>query len=151
MRRSWTATILAIVTAVAFASDAAAQAPSPPRGNVAYGPTGANPPPGTTSKLVRGRVAYAPTTTGHKAHFVDLVGDPGSGLGFYALPAQYRIGAWRYRQRHQVPPWQNPVYSAIVADAVRTPGFIPADQGYRYGVFNPIDGVGTPFFAGYYR
>ena len=25
-----------------------------------------------------------------------------------------------------------------------------ANSGYRYGVFNPIDGVGTPFFAGYY-
>jgi hypothetical protein len=28
--------------------------------------------------------------------------------------------------------------------------WIPADRGYHYGVFNPVDGVGTPFFGGYY-
>ena len=40
---------------------------------------------------------------------------------------------------------------AIAADAARYNYWLPvANGGYRYGVFNPIDGVGTPFFAGYY-
>lgn len=146
MRRSWTASILAIVTVLASVSGADARATSQPKaapiheGNTVH--------PRTT---IRGHVAYAPASTRHKAHFIDLVGDPDSGYGFYPLPVQYRIGAWRYRQRYQVPPWLNPLYSTIAADAIRTPGWIPANAGYRYGVFNPIDGVGTPFFAGYYR
>ncbi len=85
-----------------------------------------------------------------RTRFVALVGDPDSGLGFYPLPIRYRIGAWRYRLRHRRPPWQNPVLFAIAADAARYNYWIPADQGYRYGVFNPVDGVGTPFFGGYY-
>ena len=52
--------------------------------------------------------------------------------------------------RHQRPPWQNPVLFAIAADAARYNYWVPANQGYRYGVFNPVDGVGTPFFGGYY-
>lgn len=152
MRSGWTASFFAIVTTFAFAPDAIAQAHSPSKQAVSHGNVRGAAQPGTSRAALRGRVAYAPRAlTGHKAHFVDLVGDPDSGLGFYPLPVQYRIGAWRYRQRHQGPPWLNPVYSTIAADAVRTPGFIPADKGYQYGVFNPIDGVGTPFFAGYYR
>jgi hypothetical protein len=50
------------------------------------------------------------------------------------------LSHWRYRLRHQRPPWQNPVLFAITADAAR----------YRYGVFDPVEGVGTPFFGGYY-
>jgi len=80
-----------------------------------------------------------------------LAGDPESGFGFYPLPIHYRIGAWRYRVSHQRPPWQNPVLFAIAADAARYNYWIPTDQqSYHYGVFNPYDGVGTPFFAGYY-
>ena len=81
----------------------------------------------------------------------DLAGDPESGFGFYPLPIRYRIGAWRYRVSHQRPPWQNPVLFAIAADAARYNYWIPTDQpSYHYGVFNPYDGVGTPFFAGDY-
>jgi hypothetical protein len=87
---------------------------------------------------------------GRRTRFFALVGDPDSGLGFYPLPIRYRIGAWRYRVRHRRPPWQNPVLFAIAADAVRYNDWIPADRGYHYGVFNPVDGVGRPFFGGYY-
>jgi hypothetical protein len=102
-----------------------------------------------------GRLVYAPQAhrfaRSHGGRFADLVGDPDSGLGFYALPLPYRIGAWRYRLRNEAPPWQNPVRFAIAADAARYNYWLPvANAGYRYGVFNPIDGVGTPFFAGYY-
>ena len=53
-------------------------------------------------------------------------------------------------RQHQRPPWDNPVLFAIAADASRYNDWIPTNQGYRYGVFNPEDGVGTPFFGGYY-
>ncbi|MGQ0446416.1 MAG: hypothetical protein ACT4O2_15155 [Beijerinckiaceae bacterium] len=89
-------------------------------------------------------------TRGRGGHFVALVGDPGSGLGFYPLPIRYRLGAWRYRLTHRRPYWQNPVLFAIAADAARYNAWIPGNRGYRYGVFNPVDGVGTPFFGGYY-
>lgn len=89
-------------------------------------------------------------------HYAALVGDPGGGAGFYPLPYQYRVGAWRYRMRMQaaMPPWinPNPVIAAAQAQAVRYYGWgdpTPASE-YRYGVYNPIDGVGSPYFAGYY-
>jgi hypothetical protein len=44
----------------------------------------------------------------------------------------------------------HPVLFAIAEDAARYNYWVPANQGYRYGVFNPVDGVGTPFFGGYY-
>ncbi|WP_146030192.1 hypothetical protein [Methylocella silvestris] len=99
-----------------------------------------------------GRLAYAPRgLRGHGTGYTELVGDPGSGLGFYALPIGVRVGAWRYHVRNERPPWQNPVRFAIAADAARYNYWLPvANNGYRYGVFNPNDGVGTPFFAGYY-
>ncbi len=111
------------------------------------------------SRHPHGRLVYAPASRrgasgrgaiGRGAGFADLVGDPDSGLGFYPLPARYRIGARRYRLRHERPPWQNPVLFAIAADAARYSYWIPANREYRYGVFNPYDGLGTPFFAGYY-
>jgi hypothetical protein len=104
--------------------------------------------------LRHGGIAYA-----RRAHwaskvrgtgYVSLVGDPGTGLGFYALPLKYRIGAWRYRLTHPRPWWHNPVLFAIAADATRYNYWIPANRDYLYGVFNPYEGVGTPFFGGYY-
>jgi hypothetical protein len=89
-------------------------------------------------------------------HYAALVGDPGSGAGFYPLPYQVRVGAWRHRMETEapLPPWinPNPVQAAAQAQAVRYWGWgdpTPADS-YHYGVYNPIDGVGSPFFAGYY-
>src|ERR1700691_4742841 len=94
------------------------------------------------------------TVYSSQGHYTALVGDPGGGAGFYPLPYQYRVGAWRYRMRNQLPPWinPNPVIAAAQAQAVRYYGWgdpTPADS-YRSGVYNPIDGVGSPFFAGYY-
>jgi hypothetical protein len=83
----------------------------------------------------------------------DLVGDSESGLGFYPLPERYRLGAERYRQTHRLyGPYGNPVQQAVIDDAVGTRAWAPtsAVNGYRYGVFDPVEGVGTPFFAGYY-
>ena len=151
MRRVWMAWVLAIVTAFACASVAAAQAHS----RAVYHRHVS----GTLHRSYIRSIGYGSRLYGLRAHrvlrgrtgrFVALVGDPDSGLGFYPLPMRYRIGAWRYRVRHQRPPWQNPVLFAIAADAARYNYWVPANQGYRYGVFDPVEGVGTPFFGGYY-
>jgi len=96
------------------------------------------------------RLGFAPP---HKPHYAELVGDPNSGLGFYPLPLKDRVGAARYKWRNQRPPWANPLRQAALADSLRAPStyWIPTPQSdYRYGVFSPNDGVGTPFFGGYY-
>jgi hypothetical protein len=154
MRRRWKAWVLAIVTAFAYASAAAAHGHSPSKRAVYYRQVN-----GTLHRSFIRSVGYGSRLYGRRAHgvfggrrtrFVALVGDPDSGLGFYPLPIRYRIGAWRYRLRHRRPPWQNPVLFAIAADAARYNYWVPANQGYRYGVFDPVEGVGTPFFGGYY-
>ncbi len=94
----------------------------------------------------------------HGRGYADLVGDSESGLGFYPLPERYREGAARYRYENSgrryfgLYGYGNAVQQAVLFDAIRNPSFTPtsAVNGYRYGVFDPIDGVGTPFFAGYY-
>jgi len=153
MRRGWMVWVLAIVSTFAFASAAAAQASSPSKRSVHYRQVYRHV-SGThyrTSIRGIGRGGHIFYTTGRRGHYIDLAGDPESGFGFYPLPIRYRIGAWRYRVSHQRPPWQNPVLFAIAADAARYNYWIPTDQqSYHYGVFNPYDGVGTPFFAGYY-
>ena len=105
---------------------------------------------GSVGVMEPGEVYSAP------GHYRALVGDPGSGAGFYPLPYQYRVGAWRHRMETQeaTPPWvnPNPVIAAAQAQSVRYWGWgdpTPAES-YHYGVYNPIDGVGSPFFAGYY-
>ncbi|WP_152428375.1 hypothetical protein [Methyloferula stellata] len=105
----------------------------------------------------RGHVGYAHVETGvtfrHGRRYVDLVGDRKSGLGFYPLPASIQAGAERYRLAHSYyGPYGNPVQQAVIDDSVRSWAWTPtsAVNGYRYGVYDPIDGVGTPFFAGYY-
>jgi hypothetical protein len=154
MRRGWKAWVLAIVTAFACAPAAAAQAHSPSKRPVHFRQVN-----GALHRSFIRSIGYGSRLYGRHAHgvsrwreprFVALVGDPDCGLGFYPLPIKYRIGAWRYHLRHRRPPWQNPVLFAIAADAARYNYWIPANQGYRYGVFNPVDGVGTPFFGGYY-
>jgi hypothetical protein len=83
-------------------------------------------------------------------HYTELAGDPHSGLGFYPLPYQYRVGAWRYHMRHAPP--IPPVIQAARDQAVESYSWeMPTpDDAYAYGVYNPVDGVGSPFFAGYY-
>jgi hypothetical protein len=111
-----------------------------------------------------GRVGFVPgsedTRFGASRGYAALVGDKASGLGFYPLQQRYREGALRYHWSHPYRgapgygPYGNPVQQAVIADAVgssipfRTPS--SAVNGYQYGVYDPIDGVGTPFFAGYY-
>ncbi|MGH6843381.1 MAG: hypothetical protein ACRECU_01380, partial [Methylocella sp.] len=123
MRRGWKGWVLAIVTAFACASAAAARAPSPSKGTVDHRHVS-----GTLHRSYIRSIGYGSRLYGRRAHgvfrgrrtrFATLVGDPDSGLGFYPLPLPYRIGAWRYRLRNRRPPWQNPVLFAIAADAAR--------------------------------
>lgn len=85
----------------------------------------------------------------HGSGMSALVGDRDSGLGFYNLPAQYRAGARLAKSRQ--------------GDAIRYAIGSEMGNGYYYGIggedsgeshhhamFNPVDGYGTPFFAGYY-
>ena len=86
-------------------------------------------------------------------HYQELSGDPHGGLGFYPLPYKYRVGAWRYHMRNAPPPWSVPPVIAAARDqAVESYSWeMPTpDSAYAYGVYNPVDGVGSPFFAGYY-
>jgi hypothetical protein len=149
MRRGWNAWFGAIAATIA-----AARVSLPSKGTIHYRHIS-----GTLHRSYIRSIGYGSRLYGLRARgafggrrtrFFALVGDPDSGLGFYPLPIRYRIGAWRYRVRHRRPPWQNPILFAIAADAVRYNDWIPADRGYHYGVFNPVDGVGTPFFGGYY-
>jgi hypothetical protein len=145
MRRGWKVWGLAMVAAFAYASNTAAQA-SPYKRSVHERQA-----THYRSYLRSMDPAYARRLHGRRGTgFVALVGDPDSGLGFYPLPMHYRLGAWRYRLTHQRPPWQNPVLFAIAADAARYNYWIPGNRDYVNGVFNPYDGVGTPFFGGYY-
>jgi hypothetical protein len=96
--------------------------------------------------------AYPKSQRGHGrygAHFAELVGDPDSGLGFYPLPWVYRVGAWRERQRRAYNSY-NAVRFAIMSTTLYANAWWPYGFGPHRGVFNPYDGYGTPFFAGYY-
>jgi hypothetical protein len=159
MRQVWTWFCLAaaVVVAIAVASDADAKPPAGAKRTSVSGKAASVHPQASAiaPRYFRGRVAYAPrahgTARGHGTGFADLVGDANSGFGFYPLPDEVQYHAARYRAVHRRFWWRNPVISAMAADAARNPCFIPANQAYRCGVFNPIDGVGSPFFAGYYR
>jgi hypothetical protein len=143
MQSGLKAGVLAITLALACASAGAAQAASKihHHRHTAYG--------GYVGAMQPGAVYTS------RGHYTALVGDPGGGVGFYPLPYQYRVGAWRYRMSTPpLPPWinPNPVIAAAQAQSVRYYGWgdPTAADSYRYGVYNPIDGVGSPFFAGYY-
>jgi hypothetical protein len=100
-----------------------------------------------SSGRMRGRL----TAVRRPSHFVALVGDPESGLGFDPLPWQYRIGAWRWRQRHAIES-ANAIGVAIASTAIYNHAYWGGyGYGHHHGVFDPFDGVGTPFFGGYYR
>jgi hypothetical protein len=138
MRRSWQAGLLTLA-ALACATAAEAQAAPVKHHKVRY---------------VHEGVAYAPGALhyshGRGHHYADLVGDPDSGYGFYPLPPQWRAAAWRYKVTHRVPPWQDPLYVAVASSAAGYHSYVPGSFGNAHSMFNPIDGVGTPFFAGYY-
>ncbi|VFU10284.1 conserved exported protein of unknown function [Methylocella tundrae] len=84
--------------------------------------------------------------------FVALSQDGESGAGFYPLPPQYRIGAAQERQHRKIQ-YRNAIGTAMASEAIA----YDFDQGYGFvntnshGIFDPVDGYGTPFFAGYYN
>lgn len=147
MRRAFTRA-LAMGLALTLLSNAGAAAASRTHARLHHGETHGRPPHGFVRAF--GPIPHAHGASRARHRYVALVGDPGGGLGFYPLPWHYRVGAWRYRVTHRRPPWQNPVLSAIAADSLRYPYWIVANQGYHYGVFDPVEGLGTPFFAGFY-
>src|ERR1700730_2464789 len=154
MSFGYQASVFAIVTVLALASDATASASSARTAHPHYKAARGRLSHTYIRGLGHGGVAHARRTHGLARQggtgYVSLVGDPDSGLGFYALPQKYRIGAQRYRLTHRRPWWDNPVLFAIAADSARYNYWIPANRDYAYGVFNPYEGVGTPFFGGYY-
>lgn len=156
MRWSWKPCALAAAMAFAFSLDAAARTRQAPKG-AAYQRQAGGKLHGSYLRSLGRENRFVHARRGHgfwrlrRPGYVDLVGDPESGLGFYPLPPEYRYRAWRYRLHHRRPLWEDPVYFAMMADALRYRyDLVPANQGYRYGVFDPIAGVGTPFFGGYY-
>lgn len=107
---------------------------------------------GARQAAIHNSVAYADagvygTPRIPPGHLVDLTGDAYSGLGFYPLPRAYRAAAARYGAYRTA---TNPIRFAVASQAIETGYTFPAGNDYRFGVFNPNDGVGTPFFAGYY-
>ncbi|WP_374310194.1 hypothetical protein [Methylocella sp.] len=93
-----------------------------------------------------GKVAYAPG-----GGWTNLSQDPESGAGFYPLPG----GAGTLQERSRRPVAYANERSAI-GTAIQTEAIAhDYDEGYAFGngddVFDPDEGVGTPFFGGYYR
>ena len=76
-----------------------------------------------------------------------LVGDRESGLGFYSLPARFRT---------RIEPDRRPgeaIRYAVATEAGTASYGLYGGYGrgrFGRGVFNPVDGYGSPFFAGYY-
>jgi len=79
-------------------------------------------------------------------HLTALVGDRESGLGFYPPARHYYPSTWREPRR-------NAIREAIESQAVYSyfgfGGGVPGER-HAHTVFSPVDGYGTPFFAGYY-
>jgi hypothetical protein len=127
-----TASQLALIAAFAFAFSAQGASEAAPRNG-------------------DGRVNYAAQAeeTSGPSGFVDLSDDGDSGAGFYALPQPDRASAQRLRSGAAVDS-EAAIGAALASEAVGD----DFDKGYAFGnshgLFDPVDGVGTPFFAGYY-
>jgi hypothetical protein len=145
MRFGKTVSILAVAAACASASFAPAQALTK---HGAHHRTSAQVSGRHMSLRFAGPGIETRTRGHHGTGLVRLVGDRESGLGFYPLPSQYRVRG-RVADRR--------------GDAIRYAVGAEMGNGYFYGlggedygerhhhaVFNPVDGYGTPFFAGYY-
>ncbi len=101
-----------------------------------------------------GTIGYLPPgASGLGPGYQELSGDPDGGVGFYPLPYQIRVGAWRYHMRQASVPGfiRNGVLYAMVMNRYRYDYWwaTPANS-WRYGVNDPFQGFGTPYFAGYY-
>jgi hypothetical protein len=147
--RRWKAWVFTAVAILGFAPQAMAKTPV----NEASVHAAHKKPHSASQEGYRRGGAHLGFAPAHKPHYATLVGDPHSGLGFYQLPLKDRIGAARYHYYNQRPPWANPVRQAVIADGVHYPYYWTptAATSYHYGVFDPNDGVGTPFFGGYYN
>jgi hypothetical protein len=136
---------LALIGSLAFASAATAETPThSKRAHAAH-----------VHKVHHGgQLGYLPLGASERGEgYQELSGDPDSGVGFYPLPYRYRVGAWRYHMREaSVPPFiRNGVLYAMTMDRYRYNTFWAAPpDSWRYGVYDPFDGVGTPFSGGYY-
>jgi hypothetical protein len=101
------------------------------------------------------RVSYAETsgrTDDAPSSFLDLPQDGWNGAGFHSPPQPYRSDA-RRRRVIEYARERNAIGVSIARDAVSYD--FDRDHGYAFGnshsVLNPADGVGTPFFGGYYN
>lgn len=141
MRLQKTASKLAVITALAFAFAAPGEASAQ---------SAASAHPRHAGRHARVSYAAAPGSAGQSSGYVDLSEDGQSGAGFYALPQPYRRAA-RQQRAIQYRGERNAMGVAIASEAI---GY-DYDEGYAFGnahgVFNPGDGVGTPFFGGYYN
>ncbi len=103
---------------------------------------------------------YAPAPAGRDlrgkrgaraGHLVNLVGDRESGLGFYALPGRFRVHGQPGREPGGAP--GDAIRYAVATEAgthyYSTAGDYGRERSGRT-LFNPVDGYGSPFFAGYY-
>ncbi|MDR3461339.1 MAG: hypothetical protein P4L76_03365 [Beijerinckiaceae bacterium] len=79
-------------------------------------------------------------------HLTALVGDRESGLGFYPPARPYYPSVWREPRRNAV---RDSIESQAVYSYYGFGGGVPGEQ-HAHTVFSPVDGYGTPFFAGYY-
>jgi hypothetical protein len=119
---------LALIAAFAFAFAAAAPSEAAPRNGVSYAAQAADP--------------------SGPSGFVDLSDDGDGGAGFFALPQPDRASAQGLRSG--AADSEAAIGAALASEATGD----EFDRGYAFGnshgLFNPVDGVGTPFFAGYY-
>ncbi len=146
MRLRKMASKLAVVAALAFAFAAPAAA------------SASQPAAGAHRRHARdhshGRVSYAETSgrTDAPSSFLDLPQDGWNGTGFHSPPQPYRSDARRRRVIGYARE-RNAIGASIARDAVSYD--FDRDHGYAFGnshsVFNPVDGVGTAFFGGYYN
>jgi hypothetical protein len=75
-----------------------------------------------------------------------LVGDRESGLGFYPPAGRYYHYPHDWRQRNAV---RDAIASEAVYGSYGIGGGYPGER-HAHDMFNPVDGYGSPFFAGYY-
>ncbi len=83
-------------------------------------------------------------------HLVTLSGDRASGLGFYPLPPRFRNDPeWR-GGGHRGDAIRYAIASEAGTGLYDGIGGAIYGERHHHGLFNPVDGYGTPFFAGYY-
>jgi hypothetical protein len=87
----------------------------------------------------------------HHTGFAPLIGDRQSGFGFY--PPAGRAYAYRYGRGYDRQTTKEAMREALINQGAYsfygTGGGVPSER-HAHSMFNPVDGYGTPFFAGYY-